>query len=200
MQSAKKPFTTIRVKGCRVWDVTALRQMSHLGYDFVGIHAINSLDGRLLAPARRLVEIIADEDLTIEPVLLTKVPIVTQVVRGVSADGVRTKADGAGGRVVGEAPVLTGDVAQCLAGLDAILLRTAPFSLRPLIKMHERVAHLLDARQRVLEMQSCPGKRVTHGRIDAERFQGDLLEPFCVEELPQGEDELPRVDLPGTEP
>jgi hypothetical protein len=82
MQSAKKPFMTIRVKGCRVRDVTALRQMSHLGYDFVGIHAINSLDGRLLAPARRLVEIIADEDLTIEPVLLTKVPIVTQVVGG----------------------------------------------------------------------------------------------------------------------
>jgi len=27
-----------------------------------------------------------------------------------------------------------------------------------------------------------------------------LFEPFRMEELPQGEDELPRVDLPGTEP
>jgi phosphoribosylanthranilate isomerase len=63
--------------------------MSSLGYDFAGIHAINSLDASLLAPIRRLVEIIPSEDLAIEPVLLTKVTIVAQIVEALRYTGLR---------------------------------------------------------------------------------------------------------------
>lgn len=87
MDSAKKPYRTVRVKGCRVRDAGALRWMSHLGYDFAGIHAINSLDAGLLAPIRGLTEMIAGEDLTIEPVLLTKVAIVAQIVEAMRQTG-----------------------------------------------------------------------------------------------------------------
>ena len=89
MDIAKKPPRTVRVKGCRVRDAEALRWMSRLGYDFAGIHAINSLDTRLLAPIRGLVEMIAGEDLTIEPVLLTKVAIVPQIVEALRQTGLR---------------------------------------------------------------------------------------------------------------
>jgi hypothetical protein len=65
--------------------------------------------------------------------------------------------------------------------------------------VHERIAHVLDARQRVLEPLPCLAKHTACRRVDAKRLQGRLLESFRGEELPAGEDELPRVDLTGAE-
>ncbi|GAA1033705.1 MULTISPECIES: phosphoribosylanthranilate isomerase [Amycolatopsis] len=88
MQAIGEPAST-RIKGCRVRTSTALRRMSELGFDFAGIHAIDSLDDHALSAVRSLVDVIVDEMLTIEPVLLTKVDAVAPVARALRKTGVR---------------------------------------------------------------------------------------------------------------
>ncbi|OLZ50298.1 hypothetical protein BS330_28975 [Amycolatopsis keratiniphila subsp. nogabecina] len=78
-----------RIKGCRVRTSTALRQMSRLGFDYAGIHAIASLDDRILSTVRSLADVVEGEALTIEPVLLTKVDTVATVARALRETGVR---------------------------------------------------------------------------------------------------------------
>lgn len=88
MQAIGEPASA-RIKGCRVRTSTALRRMSELGFDFAGIHAIDSLDDRNLSTVRSLVDVIADEALAVEPVLLTKVDTVATVARALRKTGVR---------------------------------------------------------------------------------------------------------------
>jgi hypothetical protein len=114
-------------------------------------------------------------------------------------DSVGAERNGVGTRIVCEAPVLTCYVAQCLTSLNALPLGSASLSARPLIEVHEGVAYVLGAGQRVLEPLACLGERVAHGWVHAKCLQGELFEPFRREELPQGEDEGPRIDLPRAE-
>ncbi|MFE6822884.1 hypothetical protein [Streptomyces sp. NPDC057690] len=58
--------------------------MAELGYEFVGLHAINSLEMHRLDGARRLASLTAEHGLPITPVLLTKVVDVAQIVRALA--------------------------------------------------------------------------------------------------------------------
>ncbi|QQM40802.1 phosphoribosylanthranilate isomerase [Streptomyces liliifuscus] len=58
--------------------------MAELGYEFVGLHAITSLEIPDLAQARRLAELTAEHGLAISPVLLTKVVDVAQITRALA--------------------------------------------------------------------------------------------------------------------
>ena len=71
---------------------------------------------------------------------------------------------------------------------------------RPILEVHKRVAHFLNAGQRVLEPLPCFGEFLPHSRVHAQCLQRYLFELFGREKLPQGEDKLPRIDLTGAEP
>jgi phosphoribosylanthranilate isomerase len=58
--------------------------MAELGYEFVGLHAITSLDIPDLTQARRLAGLTAEHSLPISPVLLTKVVDVAQIARALA--------------------------------------------------------------------------------------------------------------------
>jgi hypothetical protein len=66
--------------------------------------------------------------------------------------------------------------------------------------MHERVTHLLDAGECVLELLPCVSERVTDCGIDVQLFQRSLFELFSSEELAGGHNEHMRVELLGAEP
>ncbi|MGW6524274.1 phosphoribosylanthranilate isomerase [Streptomyces sp. NPDC054962] len=58
--------------------------MAELGYEFVGLHAIKSLEMPRLAEVRRLASLTAEYGLPITPVLLTKVVDAAQMVRALA--------------------------------------------------------------------------------------------------------------------
>ncbi|MEO7193981.1 MAG: hypothetical protein ABIZ05_04040 [Pseudonocardiaceae bacterium] len=122
-------------------------------------------------------------------------------VCGIYVDTVLTERNSASGWLVTEAPVRSCHVAKFLASLVALFLRTV-FSppTRPLIEVHERVAHVLHARQRFLEPLAGLGEFLTHNQINSQFLQRHLFELFRIEALSQGEDKLPCVDLAGAEP
>lgn len=72
------------VKGCRVRDFGTIQLMAELGYEFVGLHAITSLEIPDLAQARRFADLTAEHSLSISPVLLTKVVDVAQIAQALA--------------------------------------------------------------------------------------------------------------------
>ncbi|WP_091041551.1 hypothetical protein [Glycomyces sambucus] len=86
-------------------------------------------------------------------------------------------------------------------GIDAdfdsrLLLGTVPLPTCPVFEVHQRVAQTLDSQERACDPLAGLSEHCTNGRIHAEFCQHRL---FGGEELPQGQDKLPRVDLTGSE-
>ena len=101
--------------------------------------------------------------------------------------------------VVSEAPIMTGDIPWRRAFVDTGFLGTTPLPHGPMVEMRECVAHVLDIGQGLQVPVTRSGKDVADDGVDPKVEQRLLFQPFCGQQLDQGEDEVACIDLRGAD-